>query len=549
MKVNNAGEWTMRGRALERDRYRMGGTIQNGEGKEEREKRSWSKTAHIVVLDFLSAEWVREEEGWRGKGKGSIYRRGSISLMILCERMRRNYGFMDFTPSTSSSNSTPPTASAPTTTPSPPPSPPAPCHRRLPAPCAHSLKTGLQSYPHVANTLLSLYAKSKDLTLVKRVFDNIENPDVYSWTTLLSAGTKLGQVGYACEVFEKMPHRSVAVWNAIVTGCAENGYSDVALDMFRRMHLLGVRHDNYTFASVLSLCSLELVDFGRQVHSMVIKTGFLGRASVINAQLTMYFGCGNVNDAYEVFEEVEGLRDEITYNAMIVVHVQELAAVTMYSSCGDLNAARMVFERLEGKDIVSWNAMITSYAQGNLGGAATLAYVKMQREGTQPDEFTIGSLLASSKSIEIVEMIQSLVIRNGLIFKIEVSNAFISTFSKHGYMKQAYEDPIRHGKSRMQKVELDTLMRQKELLNGKHIELDFYTWWTLFSSCAAHGNMRLGRTIAGFLLQKEQNNPAVYVQLSNIYANAGQWEEAANLREMMKSHGVIKQPGYSWVTS
>lgn len=98
MKVNNAGEWTMRGRALERDRYRMGGTIQNGEGKEEREKRAWSKTAHIVVLDFLSAEWVREEEGWRGKGKGSIYRRGyiSISLMILCERMRRNYGFMDF---------------------------------------------------------------------------------------------------------------------------------------------------------------------------------------------------------------------------------------------------------------------------------------------------------------------------------------------------------------------------------------------------------------------------------------------------------------------
>ncbi|KAF7130189.1 hypothetical protein RHSIM_Rhsim10G0195700 [Rhododendron simsii] len=635
----------------------------------------------------------------------------------------------------------------------------------------------LQSYPHVANTLLSLYTKLKDLTSVKRVFDNIENPDVYSWTTLLSACTKLGQVGYACEVFEKMPHRSVAVWNAIVTGCAENGYSDVALDMFRRMHLLGVRHDNYTFASVLSLCSLELIDFGRQVHSMVIKTGFLGRASVINAQLTMYFGCGNVNDAYEVFEEAEGLRDEITYNAMIgglasmgrdkdalimfvemqnvclrpteltfvslisscscarvghQIHAQAImmgfemctsvsnAAVTMYSSCGDLNVARMVFERLDGKDIVSWNAMITCYAQGNLGGAATLAYVKMQREGTQPDEFTIGSLLASSESKEIVEMIQSLVIRNGLIFKIEVSNAFISAFSKHGYMKQAYEvfsdmsprnliswntviygfqlngfavrgleqfsllllsrlrpnvytlsivlsicasvSSLRHGKQvhgyiikqglfseallanalismyaksgvldlclrvfnsmsiinkdivswnslisayarhgegkravRCFEAMLDSggvqpdqatftsvlsacshsglvddgtrifnsmvrnygfqpgvdhfscmvdllgragyLDEAERLLNGKHIELDSNTWWTLFSSCAAHGNLRLGRTVAGFLLQKEQNNPAVYVQLSNIYANAGQWEEAANLREMMKSHG------------
>lgn len=35
--------------------------IENGEDKEEREKRAWSKTAHIVVLDFLSAEWVRED--------------------------------------------------------------------------------------------------------------------------------------------------------------------------------------------------------------------------------------------------------------------------------------------------------------------------------------------------------------------------------------------------------------------------------------------------------------------------------------------------------
>ncbi|KAF7148404.1 hypothetical protein RHSIM_Rhsim03G0256300 [Rhododendron simsii] len=460
------------------------------------------------------------------------------------------------------------------------------------------------------------------------------------------------------------------------------------------------RHDNYTFASVLSLCSLELVDFGRQMHSIVIKIGFLGRASVINAQLTMYFGYGNVNDAYEVFEEAEGIHDEITYNAMIggfsncscarvghQIHAQAImmgfemctsvsnAIVTMYSSRGDLNAAYMVFERLEGKDIVSWNAMITSYAQGNLGGTSTLAYVKMQREGTQLDECTIESLLASLESIEIVEMIQSLMIRNGLVFKIEVSNAFIFAFSKHGYMKQAYEvfsdmsprnliywntviygfqlngfavkgleqfslllllsrlrpnvytlsivlsicasvSSLRHGKQvhgyiikqglfseallanalismytksgvldlclrvfnsmsiinkdivswnslisayaqhgegkkavRCLEAMLDSggvqpdqatftsvlsacshsslvedfklygqagyLDEAERLLNGKHIELDSNTWWTLFSSCAAHG----------------------------------QWEEAANLREMMKSHWVIKQPGYSWVTS
>ncbi|KAL6985003.1 hypothetical protein U1Q18_018384 [Sarracenia purpurea var. burkii] len=653
---------------------------------------------------------------------------------------------------------------------------------------AHAIRAGLKSYPHVANTLLSLYAKSEDLVSVKRVFSEIENPDVYSRTTLLSASTKLGQVGYACWMFDQMSQRSVAVWNAIITGCSENGYAEIAFDLFRRMHTSGVRHDNYTFASVLSLCSPELLGFGRQVHSLVFKTGFLGRASVINAQLTMYFSCGCVSDAFEVFEEAEGaVYDQITYNAMIAglvsigrdkealimfiemqnaclrpteltfvsimssclcarighqVYAQAIkmgfemctsvsnAAVTMYSSCGDLDAARLVFARLEKKDIVSWNTMITSYAQGNLGGVATSVYVQMQRSGIEPDEFTIGSLLVSTESIEIVGMIQSLIIKNGLIFNVEVSNALISAFSKHGNMKQAYEifydmssinliswntiiygfqlngfpmqgleqfsllllsrlrpnvytlsivlsicssiASLRHGKQvhcyvlkqgflyealvgnavitmyaksgdLAASIEVFNTMTNKDtvswnslisayaqhgegkravhcfeamldsggvepdqatftsvlsacshaglvhdgtrifnsmvtkygfepgvehfscivdllgragyvdeaeiLINGKHIDVDSNTWWALFSSCAAHGNLRLGRIVAGILLDNEQNNPAVYVQLSNIYATAGQWEEAANLREAMKIHRVLKQSGRSWIRS
>lgn len=37
---------------------------------------------------------------------------------------------------------------------------------------------------------------------------------------------------------------------------------------------MGVKADKYTFAMMLSLCSLELFDYGRHVHSVVIKSGF-----------------------------------------------------------------------------------------------------------------------------------------------------------------------------------------------------------------------------------------------------------------------------------
>ncbi|GLU06091.1 hypothetical protein SLE2022_231530 [Rubroshorea leprosula] len=95
--------------------------------------------------------------------------------------------------------------------------------------------------------------------------------------------------------------KDVAVWNAMNTGCAENGYEKIGIDLFKEMHSLGFRHDNYSFASVLSVCSWEMVDFGRQMHSLVVKSGFLVRASVVNALITMYFNCEDGVGACSVF--------------------------------------------------------------------------------------------------------------------------------------------------------------------------------------------------------------------------------------------------------
>nr|GLL26407.1 pentatricopeptide repeat-containing protein At3g49740 [Ipomoea trifida] len=653
---------------------------------------------------------------------------------------------------------------------------------------AFGFRAGLTAFSHVSNALLSFYAKSQDLCGVKRLFTEIQSPDVYSWTTLLSACTKLGEVEYALQVFDEMPRRDVAVWNAIITGCAENGDDEVALNLFQKMHSLGVSHDNYTFASVLSLCSLELWGLGRQVHSMVVKTGFLATTSVINALVTMYFNCKSVVDASWVFEDADDeVVDQITYNAMIAGlvsmerneealvmfnHMRNIylmptgltfvslmsscfdamtatqihalvvkqgfevctsvsnAAMTMYSNCQDLKATCLIFERIKEKDIVSWNAMITSYAQENLSGEAILAYLEMQREGVVADKFTLGSLLSSSQSVADAEMILSIVIKNGLILKIEVSNALVSAFCKLGEIEQAYRYfrdmftrnliswnaiisgcqsngfPVQslnlfsellaegltpnaytlstvlsacasipsfqhgkqihgyilkfglfletsigntlialyskcgilhwstrvfqimterdvvswnsmisayaqHGKGREAvhcfekmvdsgRVEpdkatftgllsacshaglvedgiqifnsmvnnygikpgvehfsciVDILSRAgyldeaEEIVKAKDIEVDSTVWWTLFSSCAAHGDTRLGRIVAGILLESEKNNPAVYVLLSNIYADAGKWEESASVRELMQRYRVIKQPGSSWVRS
>ncbi|XP_010276285.1 PREDICTED: pentatricopeptide repeat-containing protein At3g49740 [Nelumbo nucifera] len=656
---------------------------------------------------------------------------------------------------------------------------------------AYVIRAGFRDYTHIGNTLLSLYAKLNDLNSVSRVFNDITAPDAYTWTTLLSAYTKLGQVNHACQLFNEMPQAqgNVSVWNSMITGCVENGHQEVAFVMFRQMHFLGIRHDNYTFASILSACdSSELLDFGRQVHSLVIRTGFLLRLSVLNAQLTMYFNCGMVEDAIMLFEETESTkRNQITCNAMIAglasrgrdvealmifkemqenhlvpnertftsvisscsstgmvklghqLHALAIkmgfqtctyvnnAMITMYSICGDLGAASIVFETLECKDPISWNSMITGYAQGNLQTSAIMVYMQMQRAGIQPDEFTVGSLVANSDCLEFIEMMQATMVKNRLIQNNQVCNALISVYSKHAQMKQAFRifdamlsrnliswntvmcgclynglpnlgldlfhklqiselkpdlyslsivlsicanrSILRHGKqvhayiiragfgletplgntlisfyaecgdldwsakvfSGMMERDIvswnamisayahhgegkkaiacfkkmwesgekldqttftavlsacshaglvddgrlifasmmdhhgispgvdhysciiDLLGRAghldeaERLINTMPFQADPKIWWAILSSCQIHGNARLGRIAAGFLLEIETENPAVYVLLSNIIAATGHWEEAANIRELMRKNRMIKQPGCSWV--
>ncbi|ESQ45559.1 hypothetical protein EUTSA_v10010148mg [Eutrema salsugineum] len=656
----------------------------------------------------------------------------------------------------------------------------------------YAIRSGILCHSHVSNTLLSLYARSGDLVSLKRTFEEIKEPDVYSWTTLLSASFKLGDIEFAFEVFDKMPERDdVAVWNAMITGCKESGHHGTSIELFREMHKLGVRHDKFGFSTVLSMCYYGSLDFGKQVHSLVIKAGFLVASSVVNALITMYFNCQIAVSARLLFEEADvAVRDQVTFNVVIdglagfqkeeslmvfrqmleaglrpndltFVSVMSLsscaamgrqvhglaiktgyedytlvsnATMTMYSLFEDSGAARKVFESLKEKDLVTWNTMISGYNQAKLGASAMSLYKQMQRIGVKPDEFTFGSLLTSSLGLDSLEMIQVCGIKLGLSSKIEISNALISAYSKHGEMakadliferttkknliswnailsgfynngfpfeslkrfssllesevlvlpdaytlstllsicvnisslilgKQTHAYAFRHGQvnetlignalinmysqcGTIQKsLEVFNQMSQKDVVSwnsmisayarhgeGENAILTYKTmqdegkvdpdaatftavlsacshaglvnegleifnsmvefhgvvpnvdhfsclvdlfgragyldeaeslvkmseksigsrvdvWWALFSACAAHGDLKLGKMVARLLMEQEKNDPSVYVQMANIYAGSGLWKEAEETREAMNMLGAMKQRGCSWMRS
>ncbi|KAL5165552.1 putative pentatricopeptide repeat-containing protein [Glycine soja] len=65
--------------------------------------------------------------------------------------------------------------------------------------------------------------------------------------------------------------------------------------------------------------------------------------------------------------------------------------------------------------------------------------------------------------------------------------------------------------------------------------------------CRAERLTEVEHIIRKQLLQLDPNSAGTHITLANIYAAKGRWKEAAHIRKSMKSKGVIKERGWSWV--
>ncbi|KAK0571749.1 hypothetical protein LWI29_020938 [Acer saccharum] len=100
--------------------------------------------------------------------------------------------------------------------------------------------------------------------------------------------------------------------------------------------------------------------------------------------------------------------------------------MTGYCKEGMLDNATVVFEGLQCKDLVSFNAMISGYAQNGVCVEALRLYSNMHKIGLQADDATLVSVFTAYSSLESLKkggQAHVFVIRNGLIKNVSVCNA------------------------------------------------------------------------------------------------------------------------------
>lgn len=91
------------------------------------------------------------------------------------------------------------------------------------------------------------------------------------------------------------------------------------------------------------------------------------------------------------------------------------------------------------------------------------------------------------------------------------------------------------------------LDQAQRFINDMPIEPTAAVWGALLGACRMHRNMELGAYAAERVFELDPHDSGPHVLLSNIYASAGRWSDAARVRKMMKDSGVKKEPACSWV--
>ncbi|KAG5231234.1 pentatricopeptide repeat-containing family protein [Salix suchowensis] len=117
----------------------------------------------------------------------------------------------------------------------------------------------------------------------------------------------------------------------------------------------GAFADKFTLSLVLKACSRAgLVKEGMQIHGLLKKLEFGSDLFLQNCLISLYVKCGCLVDARLLFDRMPK-RDSVTYNSMIDGYVKG----------GRIDLARAVFDciPLEERNLISWNSLISGYAQ------------------------------------------------------------------------------------------------------------------------------------------------------------------------------------------
>ncbi|KAF8399681.1 hypothetical protein HHK36_015552 [Tetracentron sinense] len=333
-------------------------------------------------------------------------------------------------------------------------------------------------------------------------FQRISHLDVYSYNLKINDLMKSACLNSALQLFESMPVHDVISWNLVISGHARHGIPQQAFVLFKQMVSRGIRETPSTCSSVLGICSdAGFCREGLQVHCRVVLLGFNLNLFVGSALVDLYMQIGLADRALQLFEDLP-VRSSGTWNLVLRgfcelsrsngllelyskmkldgveangvtfcylirgcsiggfldegkqlhCHVSKSgwlhsnlfianALVDFYSACGSWIDARKSIEIIRDEDVISWNSIVSVYANNGLLPEALVFFARMQSWGKKPSVRSFVGFLnycSATHNHRFGEQVHSYVLKLGFDHgSVYVQSALIDMYGKCGEIESS----------------------------------------------------------------------------------------------------------------
>ncbi|KAE8666161.1 putative pentatricopeptide repeat-containing protein [Hibiscus syriacus] len=375
------------------------------------------------------------------------------------------------------------------------------------------------SFPFALKPSASLHLPFSGQQLHCQVIKSGCSPEPFVITSLISMYCKFNSLVNARKVFDENPisNQLTVCYNALISGYALNSRVSYVIALFCRMMEMGLPVNLVTMLGLIPVLSEPgYISLRMSFHCCCVKLGLNLDFSVANCILTMYVKCGAIELARNLFDEMpkKGL---ITWNAMISGYAQNgLAAnvLELYKKMEGADVGRDVEQRIESSGLrlnpFLNNALINMYAR-----CGNLVKVRATFDGMPVKTLVSWTAIIGGYGIhgygEIAvelfdEMIKSGIRPNGAKFPgPENYSCMLNLLGRAGRLNEALE-----------------------LIKSMQVKPDGAVWGALLGACKIHRNVEIAELAFEQVIKFEPMNIGYYVLLSNIYS------EAENLEGVLK---------------
>ncbi|KAL1294013.1 hypothetical protein HN51_054694 [Arachis hypogaea] len=228
-------------------------------------------------------------------------------------------------------------------------------------------------------------------------------------------------------------------WTSLLSSHARCGFYDETLELFKLMRTRGVEISAEALAVVLSVCSdMVDVDRGSEIHGYVVKGGYEDYLFVKNALIGGYGKHEHLRDAHKVFFEMKA-RNLVSWNALISAYAES-------GLCDEAYALFMKMEKLDSyllvrPNVISWSAVICGFASKGRCEESLEHFRQMQLCRVITNCVTISSVLsvcAELAALNLGRELHGYAIRTQMDDNILVGNGLINMYMKCGGFKEGH---------------------------------------------------------------------------------------------------------------